>query len=150
MRVLSLVCCAVLVLAAVTAHADGPLAEPQIMLYYKLPFGGSGPDALPGFGMRVDRVSWSRNETPEYETQFRRPALLDVRMGAGRLQALNLAGADYLPALGIYRANGEEAGAEEEERRTIKDVFDEMPRQTFVGLLVGISLGIVILSGVSD
>lgn len=129
--------------------AAGDVYEPHALLYYQLPLSTDAARGKASFGLRLDQTWRAANTAPDFRSLLARPALLELRFGSAGLQALNVAGTDYAQAFRVMRADGEEAGGDEEEADdgpTVGDYLEDIP----TGYLIGIALGAVLLSGVAD
>lgn len=165
MRIM-VICCSVLCLAAGNAVADN-VYEPHAMLYYQVSFSANGKDRKASYGLRLDQTYHSRNEVPDFRSLLSRPALAEFRLASDGTQFLNIAGTDVGRAYRVNSANGEEttagtpeAGepasgetstdesgdATEEEPSALGQYLEDIP----AGYLIGIGLGIVLLTGVAD
>ena len=168
-----------LCLAAANAAAD-EVYEPHALLYYQVSFAGSAKDRKSSFGLRLDQTYHARNEAPDFRQLIARPAIAEWRLDSDGAYTLNIAGTDLRRAYHVLRADGEgtapetpaagestaandpataeakEGGKEgdkeakketkEGEDRSLGDYLDEAP----TGYLIGIALGVVLLTGLGD
>jgi len=162
---------------ASSAFAVEPVEEHQALLYYQIPFGGvKKADNKHKFGFRVDRVSIDRttgiySNPGGFNGLMKKPASLDFQMGHQGITAFKLHGYDYLPHL-VSRvdedgdevietegkngdADGQKDGqkdgeASESEEGDKKELlkFSEVLDQTTVGLIIGGTILLIMLTGV--
>ena len=115
MRIPLLTAALCLTLGASNVMARNPMVEPQAMLYYSISFdGGKARDDTHSFGLRMDQVSYAMHDRVDFRRLLARPALLDLQLGAGGVQALYISGQDYLRQYRVLRAaedNGAADGA---------------------------------------
>jgi len=166
----------VLCVVAGSAAAD-EVYEPHALLYYQMSFSGSAQDRKSSFGLRLDQTYHARDEAPDFSRLISRPAFAEFRLDGNGVSSLNIAGTDVMQAYRVLRANGEgtapeapaageptaatgtepaaeeakegeakEEGGGEDEDRSLGDYLEAAP----AGYLIGIALGVVLLTGLGD
>lgn len=111
MRKFTIIVSALLLSITTNILAVEPVDEQQVMLYYRIPLGGSRPaDKRHGFGLRLDRTTHAPGEVVQFHELMNRQAMLDFRMGHEGLQYLKIQGVNYAENPLIARA-AEEEGA---------------------------------------
>lgn len=160
------ICGLVLCLATGNAAA-GDVYEPHALLYYQVSFSGSAQDRKASYGLRLDQTYHARNETPDFRQLLARPALAELSFDSEGAGSLNIAG--FGRAYRMHRANGEgsagteapaepeagepaaeepqpETASDEEDGRSLGEYLEEIP----AGYLIGIGLGVVLVTGLAD
>jgi len=148
-----------------------PVNEQQVMLYYHIPLGADRQDNNKHqFGLRFDQTTHEPGDVIQISALENRPAAMDFRMGYDGVQSLKIHGVDYAAYLIARAAEGDEvpvdaadeqeiptestdgegeATAETEEpgepeKSAIQTKMDNLP----AGVIIGVLLGIGILSGI--
>ncbi|MFQ5661323.1 MAG: hypothetical protein ACE5GZ_12940 [Gammaproteobacteria bacterium] len=154
-------------LLSFNSHAAEPFVEPQAMLYYQIPFGGSDHRQYKHtFGFRMDLTHTGSGQLIAYQQLLKKPAVFDLKMGHDGIDALYISGVDYLQHYYVHRANdedtaatetayeGDAAAAEEataEEAATEEEpagpTIGEILRKTPFGIIIGAGLLIGIVAG---
>jgi len=171
MRTLSSVCGLLLVFLPMVSGAAGPTSEPHAMVYFQTHWSGQARDTRSTLGLRLDRNAVAEDGVIEYQDLLQRPAMLDFRFGREGVQSLSIAGTDYAAMYRVHHA-GEAAGSAESappapegegaaeakpapagaepapetpegEKTTIGGILDKTP----VGVIMGVGLGIFLISG---
>jgi len=172
MKVITSVSLFIMFILASSVFAVEPVEEQQALLYYQIPFGGvKKVDNKHKFGFRVDRVSIDRttgqySDLTSLNELMNKPASLDFQMGHQGITAFKLHGYDYLPHL-VSRAdedggevieteaengeadgqeNGEASETEEGDKKELLK-FSEVLDQTTVGLIIGGTILLLVLTG---
>jgi hypothetical protein len=177
MKVIASVSLFIMFIFASSVFAAEPIEEQQALLYYQIPFGGEKKaDNTHKFGFRVDRVSIDRS-TGQYSNPagfnglMKKPAALDFQMGQQGISAFKLHGHDYLPQLvsmadeadaevvktegengeagtqeNVEAKNGEAKETEEGEKKELLK-YSEVLDQTTVGLIIGGTILVLMLTG---
>ncbi len=176
MRTLSLFLFMFISLMSFNSIAIEPIVEPHVMIYYQVPFGGSNKNMNKHtFGFRMDRTVVVHGEAIDYQSLMKQPAVFDLKMGRDGIDSLYISGTDYLEQYRLYkvhRVNGEEEimtepaegeVVEEDLSSVEEDVSEEEVQEeeeydgltiggildeTHTGWLLGLAIGIVLLSGV--
>jgi len=163
-----------------SVFAVEPVEEQQALLYYQIPFGGvKKADNKHKFGFRVDRVSIDSStglysNSAGFHGLMKKPASLDFQMGHQGISAFKLHGYDYLPHLvskadendgevieteaekseadgqeKVEAKNGEASETEEGEKKELLKYSDVLD-QTTVGLIIGGTILVLMLTGAGD
>ena len=175
MKVITSVSLFIMFILTASVFAVEPIEEQQALLYYQIPFGGvKKVDNNHKFGFRVDRVSIDSStglysNPTGFNGLMKKPASLDFQMGHQGITAFKLHGYDYLPHL-VSRAdedggevieteaengeadgqeNGEASETEEGDKKELLK-FSEVLDQTTVGLIIGGTILLLILTGTGN
>jgi hypothetical protein len=99
-----------------TSNAGELTLEPHAMLYFRMSLdGGSRKQAHSTFGLRIDRALVERGRPIDYRQLFRQPAIMDFSLNGTGIEALTIAGVDYLEKYrALHAAEEDEAAAAEE------------------------------------
>lgn len=176
MKVITSVSLFIMFILTASVYAVEPVEEQQALLYYQIPFGGEKKvDNKHKFGFRVDRVSIDRttgmySNPGGFNGLMKKPASLDFQMGHQGITAFKLHGYDYLPHL-VSRAdeasneameteaeNGDadsqkddqkddKASETEEDDKKELLKYSEVLDQTTVGLIIGGTILLLMLTG---
>lgn len=169
MRALSTVFGLWLAVLSPVSPAAEPVSEPHAMVYFQTQWSGRAQDTRATLGLRLDRGAAVENGVIEYQRLLQRPAMLDFRLGREGVQAFSVAGTDYLAWYRVHHADEagaataeappapEGEGAEpappapakaepepKEEKATVSGFLNKAP----VGIIIGVGIGIVLVSGV--
>jgi len=177
MKVITSVSLFIMFILAASVFAVEPIEEQQALLYYQIPFGGvKKVDNNHKFGFRVDRVSIDSStglysNPTGFNGLMKKPAALDFQMGHQGITAFKLHGHDYLPLLvsrvdedggeaieteaengeadgqeNVEAKNGEASETEEDDKKELLK-YSEVLDQTTVGLIIGGSILLFMLTG---
>ena len=127
----------------------------QAVIYYQLPFGGSG-EQKSGFGLRIEQAPrWA--ESIHYATPKTPSPALDLQVDMNGVVGLQLHGRDYMQYFvaaiddeeGTTTEDDEAATPSspppEDEKRLLE--FSDVVNQTTVGIATGVIIGIIALTG---
>ncbi len=169
MKIINLVLLFVTFLISSNGWAVEPINDQQAIFYYQVPFGGAKvSDKQHTFGFRVDRVTLERSGA-QYQNStnlndlMKKPASLDLQIGRSGIASFKMHGYDYLPYIlsqaageGEDESGGTEVDAEsgndgevtesgEEKEKLVK--FSDVVNQTSFGIMLGVGIGIIALTG---
>lgn len=168
MKIITSVSLLTMFIVTSNAWAAELVDEQQATFYYQVPFGGiKKADNTHKFGFRVDRVTVDRltgqyGDSQSFNDLMKRPASLDFQLGHNGVTGFKIHGYDYLPQF-ISKADEEATGDGEVVRETDAggpeanepkesdeekyiDIVPEMNQTTF-GIMLGIGIGILALTG---
>ena len=172
MKVITSVSLFFMFVLASSVFAVEPIEEQQVLLYYQIPFGGvKKVDNTHKFGFRVGRVSIDRrtgqySDSTSFNELMKKPAALDFQMGHQGITAFKLHGYDYLPLLvsrvdedggevieteaengdADSQKDGEASETEESDKKEFLK-YSEVLDQTTVGLIIGGTILLLMLTG---
>ena len=177
MKVITSVSLFIMFILTASVFAVEPIEEQQALLYYQIPFDGvKKVDNKHKFGFRVDRVSIDSStglysNPAGFNGLMKEPASMDFQLGHQGITAFKLHGYDYLPHFvskadedsgeGVETAaengevdgqenvevkNGEASETEEGEKKELLKYSDVLD-QTTVGLIIGGSILLLMLTG---
>ena len=177
MKVITSVSLFIMFILTASVFAVEPVEEQQALLYYQIPFGGEKKvDNKHKFGFRVDRVSIDRttgmySNPGGFNGLMKKPASLDFQMGHQGISSFKLHGYDYLPHLvskadekdgevieteaengdvngqeTVEAKKGEASETEEGEKKELLK-YSEVLDQTTVGLIIGGTILLLMLTG---
>ena len=151
------------------AYAVEPVTDQQVMLYYQIPFGGkSQKERKHNFGIRLDQTQHQPGEIIHINKLVQKPAIMDLQFRKDEKITFKIHGVDYSNRLLVHRADesggeqpemtgtdaeetGEsqqettaETGDEQQEKNIVQKSLDELPK----GVIIGVAIGVVLLSGV--
>lgn len=167
MKIINLVSLCVALLVSSNGWTVEPINDQQAIIYYQVPFGGiKATDNQHKFGFRLDRVSLERSGA-QYQNStnlselMKKPASLDLQLKPGGIAAFKMHGYDYLPYI-VSKADDEgnqngdqevgqngdaegESGESEETEKFVK--ASDVLNQTSFGIMLGVGIGIIALTG---
>ena len=177
MKVFTSVSLIIMFILSSSVFAAEPIEEQQALFYYQIPFGGEKKaDNTHKFGFRVDRVSVDSStgqysDSASFSDMMKKPAALDFQMGHKGISGFKLHGHDYLPQLvsmadeadsevakpkgendeasgqeNVEAKNGKTGETEESEKKELLK-YSEVLDQTTVGLIIGGTILVLMLTG---